>query len=84
MTSEFEDSVAGFLGVQIERNQSDSSIKLTQVGLIKRIVAALGIEQEPTVHTPTSPTYWKRMLTEILSMESSAFSLLFERVFGSS
>jgi hypothetical protein len=34
MTLEIEDSVAGFLGVHIERNQSDGLIKLTQVGLI--------------------------------------------------
>jgi hypothetical protein len=56
MNLEVEDSVAGFLGVHIERNQSDGAIKLTQVGLIKRIIAALGIEHEPAVHTPTSPT----------------------------
>jgi hypothetical protein len=30
-----------------ERYQSDGSIKLTQDGLIKRIVASLGIEHEP-------------------------------------
>jgi hypothetical protein len=54
MALEIEDSVAGFLGVHIERNQSDGSIKLTQVGLIKRIIAALGVESEPTVHTPAS------------------------------
>jgi hypothetical protein len=42
MTLEIEDSVAGFLGVHIERNQSNGSIKLTQMGLIKRIIAALG------------------------------------------
>jgi hypothetical protein len=29
---------------------------LTQVGLIKRIIAALGVESETTVHTPSSPT----------------------------
>jgi hypothetical protein len=56
MTLEIEESVAGFLGVHIERNQSDGSIKLTQVGLIKRIVASLGIENEPAVQTLTSPT----------------------------
>jgi hypothetical protein len=56
MTLEIEESAAGFLGVHIERNQSDGSIKLTQVGLIKRIVASLGIENEPAVQTPTSPT----------------------------
>jgi hypothetical protein len=49
---EIEDSVAGFLGVHIERNQSDGSIMLTQVGLINRIIAVLGIEHEPAVQTP--------------------------------
>jgi hypothetical protein len=52
MSLEIEDSVAGFLGVHIERNQSDCSTKLTQVGLIKRIIAVLGIENEPAVRTP--------------------------------
>jgi hypothetical protein len=55
VTLEIEDSVSGFLGVHIERNQSDGSIKLKQVGLIKRIIAALGIESEPEVNTPTLP-----------------------------
>jgi hypothetical protein len=41
MELEVEDSVAGFLGVHIERNNTDGSIKLTQQGLIKRIVDAL-------------------------------------------
>jgi hypothetical protein len=54
MTLEIEDSVAGFLGVHIERDQSAGSIKLTQVGLIKRIIAALGVENETIVHTPTT------------------------------
>jgi hypothetical protein len=54
MKLEIEDSVAGFLGVHIERNQTDGSIKLTQVGLIKRIIAALGVEHDPIVHTPTT------------------------------
>lgn len=54
MVLEIEDSVAGFLGVHIERNQTDGSIKLTQAGLIKRIIAALGVEHDPIVHTPTT------------------------------
>jgi hypothetical protein len=56
MQLEVENSVASFLGVHMERNQSDGSIKLTQVGLIKRIIAALGIEYEHMVHTPTGLT----------------------------
>jgi hypothetical protein len=55
MALEIEDSVAGFLGVHIERNKTDGSIKLTQVGLIERIISALGVEHETIVHTPSSP-----------------------------
>jgi hypothetical protein len=36
MELEVEDSVAGFLGVHIERNNIDNTIKLTQQGLAKR------------------------------------------------
>ncbi|KAG7341235.1 reverse transcriptase RNA-dependent DNA polymerase [Nitzschia inconspicua] len=54
MTLEVEESVAGFLGVHIERNQQDGSIKLTQTGLIKRIISALGIEHELAVQTPAT------------------------------
>ena len=43
---EIEDSVAGFLGVHIERNEKDGTIKLTQKGLIKRIVDALSTYHE--------------------------------------
>jgi hypothetical protein len=56
MSLEVEDSVARFLAVRIERNQSDRFIKLTQLGLIKRIIAALGREHEHVVHTPTGLT----------------------------
>jgi hypothetical protein len=43
MSLEIEDSVAGFLAVRIERNQSDRFIKLTQLGLIKRIIDPTGL-----------------------------------------
>ncbi|CAJ1967493.1 unnamed protein product [Cylindrotheca closterium] len=49
---EIEDSVAGFLGVHIERDESNKTIKLTQKGLTKRIIEALNIDQEPQKHTP--------------------------------
>ena len=49
---EIEDSVAGFLGVHIERDESNKTIKLTQKGLTKRIIEALNIESEPQKHTP--------------------------------
>mmetsp|Transcript_15060 Transcript_15060/g.36762 ORF Transcript_15060/g.36762 Transcript_15060/m.36762 type:complete len:970 (-) Transcript_15060:1237-4146(-) len=44
MELEKEDSVAGFLGVHIERNEQTGEITLTQTGLIKRIVEALGVQ----------------------------------------
>ncbi|KAG7368580.1 reverse transcriptase RNA-dependent DNA polymerase [Nitzschia inconspicua] len=56
MALEVEASVAGFLGVHIHRDQGDGSIKLTQKGLILRIISALGIENEPAVHTPAAAT----------------------------
>ena len=54
VTLEIEDSVAGFLGVHIERNNSDGTITLTQKGLIKRIVEALHIGDKPMKRTPAS------------------------------
>lgn len=44
MELEVEDSVAGFLGVHIERDNKDGAIHLTQKGLAKRIVEALNVE----------------------------------------
>lgn len=49
MELEEEASVAGFLGVHIDRNAETGAITLTQKGLIKRIVDALGVQK-------TSPT----------------------------
>jgi len=46
-----EEDVAGFLGVHIDR-RSDGSIKLTQKGLIKRIIDALNINHLPNKRTP--------------------------------
>ena len=46
-----EEDVAGFLGVHIDR-RSDGTIKLTQKGLIKRIVDALNISHLPPKKTP--------------------------------
>jgi hypothetical protein len=56
MELEIEESVAGFLGVHIERNDTDSTIKLTQVGLAQRIVDALGIDEKglPPKQTPAA------------------------------
>ena len=49
---EEEDDVAGFLGVHIERNARDQTIKLTQKGLTQRIIDALGVEKRPRALTP--------------------------------
>jgi hypothetical protein len=54
MELEVENSVAGFLGVHIERNEMDGSIKLTQKGLAARVVETLQIEDLPRKHTPAA------------------------------
>ena len=51
MDLQHEEDVAGFLGVHIDR-RSDGTIKLTQKGLIKRIVEALHIQDLPAKRTP--------------------------------
>ena len=56
LTLEVEDSVAGFLGVHIECNKMDGSIKLTQLGLAQCIVEALDVSQLPRKDTPASTT----------------------------
>ena len=50
---EVENSVAGFLGVYIDRRE-DGTIKLTQEGLIKRIIEALRVKDEPRKFTPAA------------------------------
>lgn len=54
MDLEVEEEVAGFLGVHIERNPVDNTINLTQKGLIKRIVEALGVSNLPIKLTPAA------------------------------
>ena len=54
MTLEVEDSVAGFLGVHIDRNNSTGEVTLTQTGLIERIMKALGVEGEHGKTTPAA------------------------------
>ena len=54
MKLEAEDSVAGFLGVHIDRNEATGEITLTQRGLIDRIIDALQIEGLPAVSTPAT------------------------------
>ena len=53
---EDEEDVAGFLGVHIEKSERDQTVKLTQEGLIKRIIAALNIERLPACKTPAAMT----------------------------
>ncbi len=52
---EVEDSVARFLGVHLEHNSKDGSIKLTQQGLAKQIVEALDLGSCPRKLTPAIP-----------------------------
>jgi hypothetical protein len=52
MGLEIKDDVAGFLGLHIKRNDAIGEITLTQQGLIKRIVDALGVRDLPAVDTP--------------------------------
>jgi hypothetical protein len=54
MDLEVKGSVAGFLGVHIERNEQDDSIKLMQRGLAKRIIDTLQIDHLPKKHTPAA------------------------------
>ncbi len=54
MKLEVEDSVAGFLGVHIDRNEQTGEITLTQGGLIDRIIDAQHIEDLPPVDTPAN------------------------------
>jgi hypothetical protein len=52
---EKEEDVAGFLGVHIERNEQNNTIKLTQSGLVERIVQALHVGSLGPVDTPAVP-----------------------------
>ena len=55
MDLEEEGSVAGFLGVHIERNEKDGSIKLTQKGINQENHRRLSIYQHlPIKHTPAA------------------------------
>ena len=52
LSVEVEDDVAGFLGVQIKRDDQEGTVTLTQTGLIDRIIEALEIEGLPPKDTP--------------------------------
>ena len=51
MGLEVEDDVSAFLGVHIECNDTTGEITMTQRGLIKRIINALGVRDLPAVDT---------------------------------
>jgi hypothetical protein len=54
MTLEIEDSVSGFLGVHISRDQPTGTITLTQKGLAKKIVDALDIQDQGPTSVPAN------------------------------
>ena len=54
MDLEAESDVAGFLGVHIDRNESNGTIKLTQSGLAKRIIDTLEIDHLYSKETPAA------------------------------
>jgi hypothetical protein len=49
---EEEDDVAGFLGVNVERDSKSGEIRMTQVGLFNRIIETLGCDILPGKKTP--------------------------------
>ena len=52
LTVEIEDDVAGFLGVQIKRDDEAGTVTLTQTGLIDRVIEALNLDGLPPQDTP--------------------------------
>ena len=52
MALEKEDDVAGFLGVKLTKHE-DGRIEMTQTGLIKRIINAMGLDNSNPKGTPT-------------------------------
>jgi hypothetical protein len=62
LSVEIEDDVAGFLGVQIKRDDKKGTVTLTQTGLIDRIIEALAIDGLPPVDTPAD---------EVLTMDKN-------------
>lgn len=52
---EYEDDVAGFLGVLLDRDDETGTITMTETGLIDRIIKLLDVGSLPAVHTPAVP-----------------------------
>ena len=59
MALEVEDDVAGFLGVDIKKDPETGYIKLKQVGLKRKIIQALKIDNLPAVYTPADQVLGK-------------------------
>ena len=59
MDLEVEDDVAGFLGVDIKKDPTTGNITLKQIGLKKKIIEALQIDDLPAVHTPANEVLGK-------------------------
>jgi hypothetical protein len=59
MDLEEEDDVAGFLGVDIKKDEKTGVIRLKQVGLKKKIIEALKIDNLPAVYTPSDQVLGK-------------------------
>ena len=59
MELEVESDVAGFLGVQIKQDAETGEVKLTQTGLINRIIEALKVEDLPGATVPAIATLGK-------------------------
>jgi hypothetical protein len=51
---EQEDNAAGFLGVTLDHDASSGLLKMKQMGLIQRVITALGLDDEYAKgkHTP--------------------------------
>jgi hypothetical protein len=52
MALEVEDDVAGFLGVDIRKDKKTGYVTLKQIGLKKKIIEALKIDDLPAMYTP--------------------------------
>lgn len=59
MSLEVEDDVAGFLGVDIKKDPTTGNIILKQIGLKKKIIEALQIDDLPAVYTPADTVLGK-------------------------
>jgi hypothetical protein len=54
MTLEVEDSLAGFLGVHVDRHDNTGEVTLAQTGLTEQIIKALGVECKHGTSAPAA------------------------------